>query len=375
MRRWLDSLDSIAGGELGFHPGSAWWLLLLPLVLLVWLPMLRRRRATIVHAAGDGLVAAGRSVRSSLRWVPPTLRMLGLTALVVCIARPIKANERSRIFVEGVAIQSVVDRSGSMAALDFRLDAGQVDRLTAVKKVLTDFIEGDDTLPGRPDDLIGLITFARYADTVSPLTLDHAHLADAIDGVRLATERSEDGTAIGDAIALAVERLRELDDRADESGRRIKSRVIVLLTDGENNAGDIDPDTAAEIARAFDVRIYTIGVGSDGVAPIPARDPFGRQLMMRQRVSIDEETLTRVAETTGGRYFRATDTDSLRDIYAAIDELEKTTTEQRRYRLYRDLAVSPLEIGPATIPPLLLIAFMLIAVEQLLTHTLFRTLP
>ncbi len=210
---------------------------------------------------------------------------------------------------------------------------------------------------------------------MSPLTLDHAHVADAIDGIGIATDRREDGTAIGDAIALAVERLRELDDRADESGRRIKSRVIVLLTDGENNAGDIDPETAAEIAGAFDVRIYTIGVGSDGVAPMPARDPFGRQIMMRQRVSIDEATLTRVAEATGGRYFRATDTDSLRDIYAAIDELEKTTTEQRRYRLYRDLAVSSLDLGPLTIPPLLLVAFALLGLEQLLVHTRFRTTP
>lgn len=375
MNGLLEQLDSIAGGELGFHPGSAWWLLLMPLVLLAWLPMLRRRRPTITHAAGAELAAAGASWVSRFRWLPPLLRMLGLAVLVVCIARPIKANERSRVFVEGIAIQSVVDRSGSMAALDFTLEAGRVDRLTAVKKVLTDFIEGDGDLPGRPDDLVGLITFAKFADTVSPLTLDHAHVADAIDGVRIATDRSEDGTAIGDAIALAVERLRELDDRADENGRRIKSRVIVLLTDGENNAGDIDPETAAEIAGAFDVRIYTIGVGSDGVAPMPARDPFGRQVMMRQRVSIDEDTLTRVAEATGGRYFRATDTDSLRDIYASIDELEKTTTEQRRYRLYRDLAVSSLDLGPLTVPPLLLLAIGLLGLEQLLVHTRFRTTP
>ena len=372
MTAWLDQL---AGGELGFHTGSAWWLLLLPLSLLAWVPSLRRRRVVITHSSGNALAAAGESWVATLRWIPPTLRMLGVATLIVCIARPIKANERSRVFVEGVAIQSVIDRSGSMAALDFTLDAGRVDRLTAVKKVLTDFIECDGELAGRPDDLVGLITFAGFADTVSPLTLDHAHVASAIDGVRLATDRSEDGTAIGDAIALAVERLRELDDRADENGRRIKSRVIVLLTDGENNAGDIDPETAAEIAAAFDVRIYTISVGSEGVAPVPAQDPFGRQVMMRQRVSIDEETLTKVATATGGRYFRATDTDSLRDIYPAIDELEKTETEQRRYRLYRDLAVSPLTLGGVTLPPLLLVALLLLGVEQLLVHTRFRTLP
>lgn len=375
MSRFTDWLDVLADGQLGFHPGSAWWLLLLPLSLLAWLPGLRRRRTVLFHAATDGLEAAGTSWVARLRWLPPTLRMLGIATLVVCVARPIKANERSRVFVEGIAIQSVVDRSGSMSALDFFLDSGRVSRLTAVKRVLTDFIEGDEELPGRPDDLVGLISFARYADTVSPLTLDHAHVSSALDSVDIAMERTEDGTAIGDALALAVERLRELDDRADQNGRRIKSRVIVLLTDGENNAGDLDPELAARIADAFDVRIYTIGVGSDGMAPTATRDHYGRTIMVRHKVSIDEDTLTRVAEATGGRYFRATDTDSLREIYAEIDGLEKTTTEQRRYRLYQDLAVSSLDLGPVTIPPLALVAFLLLGLEQLLVQTRFRTLP
>ncbi len=360
--------------RLGFHPGSAWWLLLLPLALLAGLPRWRRR-PTLVHASIKDLSAAGRSWVGRIRWLPATIRTVGIVLLIICIARPIKANERSQVFVEGIAIQSVIDRSGSMRALDFELAGGRVDRLTAVKKVLTDFIDGDDDLMGRPDDLVGLITFAGYADTASPLTLDHPYVIDALDKVRIATDQSEDGTAIGDAIALAVERLRELDARGDQAGRRIKSRVIVLLTDGENNAGDLDPLVAAEIASAFDVRIYAIGVGSNGVAPVPARDPFGRQVMGRQRVSIDEKTLEAVAEATGGRYFRATDTDSLRRIYTEIDDLEKTTTEQRRYRSYRDLAVQPLSIGRLELPPLLLIALLLLAVEQILIHTRFRTLP
>jgi Ca-activated chloride channel family protein len=366
---WLPELQ-----RLGFHPGSAWWLLLLPLAFLAVLPRWRRR-ATLVHASTRDLAAAGRSWVGRIRWLPPSLRIAGIVLLIICIARPIKANERSEVFVEGIAIQSVIDRSGSMRALDFELAGGRVDRLTAVKKVLTDFIEGDDDLMGRPDDLVGLITFAGFADTVSPLTLDHPYVIDALDKVRIATEQSEDGTAIGDAIALAVERLRELDERGDEAGRRIKSRVIVLLTDGENNAGDLDPLVAAEIASAFDVRIYAIGVGSNGVAPVPARDPFGRQIMGRQRVSIDEETLEAVADATGGKYFRATNTDSLRRIYTEIDDLEKTTTEQRRYRSYRDLAVQPLSLGGLELPPLLLIALLLLASEQILVHTRFRTLP
>ena len=372
MSGWFDDWT---GGEFGFHPGSAWWLVLLPLAALAWLPAWRRRRPTLAHSRVGLLVGSGRSWVSRFRWLPPLLRCLAIALVVVSIARPITANEQSRVFVEGVAIQSVVDRSGSMEAVDFELDAGRVSRLTAVKKVLTEFIVGDDELSGRPDDLVGLITFARHADTASPLTLDHAHVVGAIDAVDIARIQSEDGTAIGDSIALAVERLRELDDRSDSDGRRIKSRVIVLLTDGENNAGDIDPDTAAAIAEAFDVKIYAIGVGSNGVAMIPARDLFGNVRMIPQRVSIDEETLQRISESTGGRYFRATDTDSLRDIYAEIDRLEKTTTEQRRYRLYRDLAVSGTSVGGLRLPPLLLPAVLLLALELLLSNTRFRTLP
>jgi Ca-activated chloride channel family protein len=262
-----------------------------------------------------------------------------------------------------------------MAAMDFIIDGTRVDRLTAVKKVLTDFVEGGDELGGRPDDLVGLVAFAKYADTASPLTLDHAHVINALNAVRIATDRAEDGTAIGDAMALAVERLRELEERGDDAGRKIKSKVIVLLTDGENNSGDIDPIVAAEIAAAFDVKLYAIGVGSNGAAPIQVRDALGRMRMHRVPVSIDEDTLREMAAVTGGRYFRATDTDSLRDIYEAIDEMEKTTTEHRRYKLYSDLAVKSLRVRGFDLPPLLLVALLFLGIEQLLVHTRFRTLP
>ena len=361
--------------EFGFHPDSVWLLFLLLLMPVVWLPRLRRRRAVLKFSSVDHAREAGTSWVARVSWLPLALRTLGVAALVVCIARPIKANERSRISVEGVAIQSVIDRSGSMAAMDFVIEGTRVDRLTAVKKVLADFVEGGDDLPGRPDDLVGLVAFAKYADTVSPLTLDHPHVINALNAVHIATDRSEDGTAIGDAVALAVERLRELEERGDEAGRKIKSKVIVLLTDGENNAGDIDPETAAEIAAAFGVKIYTIGVGSNGAAPIQMRDALGRLVTRRVAVSIDEETLRTIAAMTDGEYFRATDTDSLRAIYEAIDTLEKTTTEQRRYTLYSDLAVQSIRVGSLHVPPLLLIAFLLLATEQLLLHTRFRTLP
>jgi len=255
------------------------------------------------------------------------------------------------------------------------VEGGRVDRLTAVKKVLTDFVEGGGDLEGRPNDLVGLVAFARHADTASPLTLDHPHVINALNSVTIATERNEDGTAIGDAVALAVERLRELEERGDDAGRKIKSKVIVLLTDGENNSGDISPETAAEIAAAFDVKLYAIGVGSDGAAPIQVKDAFGRVRTHRVPVSIDEETLTAMADSTGGRYFRAADTEGLSQIYEEIDRLEKTTTEHRRYKLYRDLAVRPMNIAGFGFPPLLLVALLLLAAEQLLVHTRFRTLP
>ena len=361
--------------NLGFHPGSEWLLLLLILVPLAWVPRWRRRRAELTFSSVKVLEPAGKSWVSRLWWLPTTLRTLGLIVLVVCIARPIRANERSRVSVEGVAIQSVIDRSGSMAAMDFIIDGGRVDRLTAVKKVLREFVEGGDDLEGRPTDLVGLVAFARYADTASPLTLDHPHVLNALDAVEIAMNRNEDGTAIGDAVALAVERLRELEERGDDAGRKVKSKVIVLLTDGENNVGDIDPETAAEIAAAFDVTLYAIGVGSDGAAPIQVRDPFGRMVTQRIPVSIDEETLTKMADTTGGKYFRATDTEGLKEIYEEINRLEKTTTEEQRYKLYRDLAVKPLKMGGLHVPPLLLLALILLATEQLLIHTRFRTLP
>ena len=364
--------------NLGFHPGSEWWLLLLLLVPLAWLPRWRRRRAQLMHSSVESLNAAGSSWISKFRWLATVLRTLGLITLVVCIARPIKANERSQVSVEGVAIQSVIDRSGSMAAMDFIVEGGRVDRLTAVKKVLTGFVEGSDELDGRPNDLVGLVAFARHADTASPLTLDHAHVINALNSVSIATERSEDGTAIGDAVALAVERLRELEERGDVTGRKIKSKVIVLLTDGENNSGDISPETAAEIAAAFDVKLYAIGVGSDGAAPIQVKDAFGRvQHPPCLRSPLTKKHSLQWPTSTGGRYFRAADTEGLKpdlrgdrstrkrpplniDAVQAVSRSCGSTDEHRWASASRHFS---------------LVALLLLAAEQLLVHTRFRTLP
>jgi Ca-activated chloride channel family protein len=283
------------------------------------------------------------------------------------------------VFTEGVAIELVVDRSGSMRAQDFTLDGRSVSRLDAVKRVVQQFVTGGERLPGRPDDLIGLIVFARYADSRCPLTLDHEHLTETVRATQFvgAAEREqEDGTAIGDAIGLAVERLSSLDERVKvRSADVIKSKVIVLLTDGENNAGDLEPAVAADMAAALGIRIYTIGAGTEsGYAPVPV-DIGGRIVSQRMRVSIDEKTLREIARRTGGLYFRATDTDSLEEIYARIDELERTEIEQQRYTEYHELAVEPWRLGPLPLPPLLAMVLILLAAEVLLTATRFRTLP
>jgi Ca-activated chloride channel family protein len=359
-----------------FHPDAIWMLLLgLLIPVALWAGVRGRNRSTITFSSVEGARIAGRSLRSRLRWLPLGIRVLALSLLVTALARPVKANEQTRVMVEGVAMQMLVDRSSSMLAEDFQMNGQRANRLEAVKQVGAEFIVGGDGLPGRPNDLIGLIAFAGYADSLSPMTLDHAHLLNAMGGLKEVEVRSEDGTAIGDAVALAVERLRDVGERAEQTDRqRIKSRVIVLLTDGENTAGAIEPLMAADLAEKYGIKIYTIGMGTRGVAMVPVQTPFGREMRPTQ-VNIDEETLTEMADRTGGRYFRATDTNSLKEIYETIDELEKTETEQRRYLQYIDYAVEPLPLGGFMLPPLLLAAFGLLVLEQLLALTTFRSLP
>ena len=359
-----------------FHPDAIWLLLLAVLIPVAWWVSARRRnRAPITFSNVEGAAIAGRSLRSRFRWLPLAVRLVALSLLVTTLARPVKANEQTRVSVEGVAMQMLVDRSSSMLAEDFQIEGRRANRLEAVKQVGAEFIAGGEGLAGRPNDLIGLISFAGYADSLSPMTLDHAHLLNALGSLKEVEIRSEDGTAIGDAVALGVERLRDVGERAEETDRqRIKSRVIVLLTDGENTAGVIEPNQAADLAEKYGIKIYTIGMGTRGVAMVPIDTVFGRE-MRPTRVNIDEETLTEMADRTGGRYFRATDTDSLKAIYETIDELEKTETEQRRYLQYVDYAVEPMRLGVLTIPPLLLLAFSLLVIEQFLSLTTFRSLP
>lgn len=362
---------------MNLHENSAWFLLLLIFVPLIWWRHLSRAgRPTLLFSSVQPLTRPAGTWGVSARHIVPFLRTLAVVLLIVCLARPQKGNEQTRVFAEGVAIQMLVDRSGSMQAMDFHIDGRAVDRLTAVKKVATDFIFGAGELPGRTEDLIGLIVFGTYVDSLCPLTLDHDHLAETLDGAQIAQRKDEWDTAIGDAIALSVERLRTLEERRDvDRTHNIKSKVVILLTDGENNAGDFDPQQAAEMAAAFDIKIYTIGVGTEGMAPIEVVDIFGRKVMRPMPVTIDEETLREIAKTTGGLYFRATDTASLQRIYAKIDELEKTKVEERRYMQYKEFSTASIQTGFVEFPPLLLLVLTFLVLEIILSNTKFRKIP
>jgi Ca-activated chloride channel family protein len=360
----------------GFHESSVWWLLLLLLVpLAAWPAFAPRRRAAIGFPSAALLRSAGASFVARTWWLPTLLRTLAIALLAVCIARPIKANEQTRVYVEGIAMEIVVDRSSSMLAMDFQKAGRRADRLTALKDVATAFILGGDGLPGRPNDLVGLVAFARYADSLSPLTLDHDYLVQVLEGVEVAGERAEDGTAIGEAVALAAERLRDATERPTGDVPKPRSKAIVLLTDGENNAGDIDPMTAAEICRTYGIKLYAIGMGTIGEAPFPMQTPFGGTQLVPVPVKIDEKLLKEMAAVTGGQYFRATDSKSLASIYETIDALEKTATEQRRYLQFRDLAVEPFDVAGRRFPPLLAIVLVLVAADVALGLTRWRTLP
>lgn len=360
-----------------FHPSAVWFLLLFVLAPLIWWRYWSRRRRTAIRFSSIRLARQPHgtwAVRG--RYLVPGLRTAAIVLLIVCLARPQKGNEETRVFAEGAAIQLIVDRSGSMQAMDFHIDGKPVDRLAAVKKVVREFVFGDQKLTGRPDDLIGLIVFGTFADSLCPLTLDHDHLIRALDSAQIARNNAEGATAIGDAIALGVERLRTLEQqRGYDDTLKIKSKIMILLTDGENTAGDIEPLQAAEMAAAFDLKIYTIGAGTQGMAPMPATDIFGRQVMQPMPVSIDEDTLREIARITKGQYFRATDTDSLQNVYARIDELEKTKIEEKRYMQYKELATAGVQLGPIRLPPLLLIVLILLVAEIVLANTRFRTVP
>ncbi|QDS96902.1 vWA domain-containing protein [Adhaeretor mobilis] len=355
-----------------FHTASSWFLLLLLLVpALGWL-LFRSRTTAIAFSSTENLRKLPTTWKQRLRWLPPAMLLAAIMLMIVALARPQEGRKQTISESEGIAIELLVDRSGSMQAMDFKIEGEHVDRLTAIKNVAGQFVNGGDKLDGRTSDLVGLITFAGQADGVTPPTLDHAFLVGQLNQSEIVTQQSEDGTAIGDAIGLAVEKLTSLEN---SETRNIKSKVAILLTDGENNAGDVDPIQAAELAATLGVKIYTIGVGTNGQAPVPVVDPFtGRKVVRWMEVKIDEQTLTKVAEVTGGKYFRATDTESLQNIYQEIDKLEKSRLEEKQYVDYREWAIEPVHVAGFALPPLALLALLLLVARELLINTTFRQL-
>lgn len=350
------------------------WLLGLALfVPVVWWAYRRRRgRAMVQFSDVSVLVQAGAARRARWRATLPLLRTLTVLLLVLSVARPQKADEQTRVQTEGIAIQLVVDRSGSMREPFGERNGRRISRLEVVKDVVREFVEGNKTgLAGRRDDLIGLIVFARYPDTECPLTRDHQHVIRALGEVQPPATRDEDGTAIGDALLLAVERIRNIERRFQKSDDyKVKSRVIVLLTDGEQNAGKYEPEKAAQAAAALGVKVYTIGAMADYVEQ---QSLFGQT--MRIPVQINDEPLKKVAELTGGRYFRARDEQALAQVYAEIDKLERSAIDETRYYLMTELSYNWLTWGTLQLPPPLLLAMVLLALEVVLAQTRLRTIP
>lgn len=275
------------------------------------------------------------------------LRSLVIILLIIGLARPQAGKEETKITTEGIDIALALDVSGSMLAEDFEIRGERHNRLFVVKDVVEGFVKG------RKNDRIGMVVFAGMAYTQCPLTLDYGVFLQFLKKVEIGM--IEDGTAIGSAIGTCVNRLRESD---------AKSKVIILLTDGRNNAGEIDPLTAAEIAKTLKMKIYTIGAGTKGLAPFPTTDFFGNKVLKPVKVDVDDKILTEIAKMTGGMYFRATDTESLKEIYAEIDALEKTKVEVKQYTEYKELS-----------PYFTLPAFGLFVLEIILANTRFRKIP
>ncbi len=330
-----------------FHSPQALWLLLAVPFILGWAFIERKRRAVLRFSAAGALVAGGRGLRPWLTWLLPAMRALGVSLAIVALARPQERDARVRdLSVEGIDIMIAFDLSTSMEVADFRPQ----NRLHVAKDVLVEF------LGGRSNDRIGLVVFSGAAYTQAPLTLDYGVLKEVVKQLR--TRVLEDGTAIGDALATSLNRLRDSD---------AKSRVVVLITDGDNNAGKISPLDAAAMAQALKIPIYTILVGKGGKVPFPSgQDLFGNTAWRDVDIPINPELLQTIARDTGGQYYRATDRESLKKgLQEILDSLERTKLlDGGASATYRE-----------DFHDLLFWAFVIIAAELLLRATVFRVFP
>ena len=334
------------------------WLLLL-LLLIPILAYFRGKRgpaAALTFSSTSSLRSLGKTSAARAGKFLRSLLLLALALLVVALARPQLGKSLTEVEASGIDIMLVLDVSQSMLTKDFSVGGDRATRIDAIREVTRQFIEA------RPNDRIGIIAFAGHPYVISPMTLDHDWLLQNLERVR--TGLVEDGTAIGSAIASAANRLND---------KRSKSRVIVLLTDGENNAGKIPPTTAAEAVKALQIRFYAIGAGINGIAPAPVFDPrtgkpytdmFGNIMYQNQKVQFNEAGLKEVARIADGQFFRATDTKSLEQIFRDIDKLEKTTVAVKKYRQYRDL-----------FPVCIMTGCGLLLAQLLLSQTIWKKLP
>ncbi|MBO5971870.1 MAG: VWA domain-containing protein [Alistipes sp.] len=315
-------------------------LVIIPLAVVYYI-LVGRGRATIIVST-TGSRKAPRTLRYWLRHTPIVLRIAALAAIIIALARPVEVNHEEETTTEGIDIVIAMDISGSMLARDFT-----PDRLSAAKQLATEFVAE------RTGDRISVVAFAGEAFTQCPLTSDQASVGTMLS--RLRSGVVEDGTAIGNGLATAINRLRE-------SGA--KSKVVILLTDGVNNRGQISPIMAADIAQDLGIKVYTIGVGSRDKAPMPAYDPFGNMTYVMADVEIDEALLREIAAKTNGQYFRASDNKALKEIYAQINELEKSKVEITHYTSYNELYMG-----------WLLLALILLAAEFLMARMVLNRLP
>ncbi|MFC2097135.1 VWA domain-containing protein [Bacteroidota bacterium] len=323
------------------NPEFFFLLVLIP-VMIVWY-ILKQKNATasIRFSATIGFESAPKTIKYYLRHIPFILRSLAIIFIIIVIARPQSTNRWENVDTEGIDIILALDISGSMLAEDFK-----PNRLEASKEVAIQFISG------RPDDKIGLVVFSGESFTQSPLTTDHAVLINLFKDIK--SGMIEDGTAIGLGLANSVSRLKD---------SKAISKVVILLTDGVNNQGEIAPLTAAELAQTFGIRVYTVGVGTIGTAPYPYQTAFGTQYQ-NMEVKIDEDVLKEIALLTDGKYFRATDNQKLVEIYNEIDKLEKTKIEVKQYSRKKEEYLW-----------FAIIAFSLVFVEILIKNTILRSIP
>jgi len=315
-------------------------LLLIPAVIWYILKSVKLT-ASLTFSNLEGFNKAKGSYKNVLRHVMFGLRMVALVLVIIAMARPQSSNQWKNVTTEGIDIVIALDISGSMLAEDFK-----PNRIEAAKDVASEFISG------RPDDRIGLVIFSAESFTQCPLTTDHAVLMNLFRGIK--SGMIEDGTAIGLGLANAVNRLKD---------SRSVSKVVILLTDGVNNQGSIAPLTAAEIAKVFGIRVYTIGIGTNGVAPYPVQTAFGIQYQDME-VDIDEPMLKQIAQMTDGKYFRATNNQKLLEIYKEIDKLEKSRIEIREYKKFHD---EFFKYG--------LLAMVLLFVDLFCRYTILKTIP